>query len=128
VPKSIAETTQFTGLDSYLDIVARWKAQNTSTLTAEETFQYRRPIMLITTLTGTTAFSPVLAEGGGLPEPDFPKPAPLPTPMALVALIRGADDCAQGERLLKMWLSQHDAGLHLPRRTARSTPTGGAHD
>jgi hypothetical protein len=36
------------------------------------------------------------------------EPAPLPTPMALVALIRGADDSAQGERLLRMWLLQHD--------------------
>ena len=33
---------------------------------------------------------------------------PLPSTMALVVLIRGADTSEQGERLLEMWLSQHD--------------------
>ena len=33
-------------------------------------------------------------------------PLPLPTPLALVALIRGADTSEQGEHLLKMWLEQ----------------------
>lgn len=37
---------------------------------------------------------------------------PLPSTLALVALIRGADTIFQGERLLEMWLSQHDAKEH----------------
>ena len=52
------EAVQFTDLDSYLAIVAWWKDVDTGTLTADEMFEYRRPIMLLKTLEGTMAANP----------------------------------------------------------------------
>lgn len=48
------QAMQFLDLDSYLHIVAWWKATNTSTLSAEEMFQYRTPIMLMNSASGAT--------------------------------------------------------------------------
>lgn len=52
------EAVQFTDLDSYLAIVAWWKDVDTGTLTADEMFEYRHPIMLLKTLEGTMAANP----------------------------------------------------------------------
>ncbi|WP_432679142.1 hypothetical protein ACRAJ3_09720 [Rhodococcus pyridinivorans] len=52
------EAMQFTDLDSYLKIVEWWKAQNTGTLTADEVFTFKRPIMLVATLEGTMSANP----------------------------------------------------------------------
>ena len=52
------EAMQFTDLDSYLNIVAWWQAQNTGTLSAEEMFEFRTPLMLVNTLEGTMAANP----------------------------------------------------------------------
>lgn len=45
---------QFVDLDSYLEIVAWWSESNTSTLSAEEMFGYRTPIMLMNSRSGAT--------------------------------------------------------------------------
>jgi hypothetical protein len=53
------QAMQFVDLDSYLEIVAWWKEANTSTLSAEEMFGYRTPIMLMNSRSGaTTALNP----------------------------------------------------------------------
>lgn len=51
----IIEAIQFNGLEDYLKICQWFKETNTSTLSLEETFEYRTPIMLISTLEGTMA-------------------------------------------------------------------------
>lgn len=48
------QAVQFVDLDSYLAIVAWWKEANASTLSAEEMFQYRTPIMLMNSPSGAT--------------------------------------------------------------------------
>lgn len=48
----IIEAFKFDGMDDYLKIVEHYKETNTTTFTAEETFMYKHPIMLINTLEG----------------------------------------------------------------------------
>lgn len=48
------QAMQFVDLNSYLEIVAWWKESNTSTLSAEEMFGYRTPIMLMNSPSGAT--------------------------------------------------------------------------
>lgn len=48
------QAMQFLDLASYLEIVAWWSETNASTLSAEEMFQYRTPIMLMNSSSGAT--------------------------------------------------------------------------
>lgn len=55
------EAMQFTGMDSYLAIVAWWKSWKTETLDASEKLEFRggpKPLMLINTLEGWMSASP----------------------------------------------------------------------
>lgn len=52
------EAMRFTDLDSYLSIIDWWKSIYEGTLSAEEMFEYRTPIMLVNTLEGTMAANP----------------------------------------------------------------------
>lgn len=53
----VIEAIQFNGLEDYLKIV-EWSRQSNSTLSPEELFEYRAPIMLANTLEGTMAANP----------------------------------------------------------------------
>jgi hypothetical protein len=50
----VIEAIQFNGLGDYLKIV-EWSKKSDNTLSAEELFQFRTPIMLVNTLEGTMA-------------------------------------------------------------------------
>jgi hypothetical protein len=50
----VIEAIQFNGLEDYLKIV-EWSKKSDNTLSTEELFQFRTPIMLVTTLEGTMA-------------------------------------------------------------------------
>jgi len=54
----VIEAMRFLTLDDYLAVVAWFDEVNTGTLSAEETFQFRSPLMLVTTLEGTMAANP----------------------------------------------------------------------
>lgn len=49
----VIEAIQFNGLDDYLKICQLYKETNESTLSVEEVFEYKTPIMLVNTLEGT---------------------------------------------------------------------------
>jgi hypothetical protein len=49
------QAMQFVDLNSYLEIVAWWSETNASTLSAQEMFQYRTPIMLMNSCSGETS-------------------------------------------------------------------------
>lgn len=54
----IIEAMQFNTMDDYLNIVEFYQKVNKSTLSAEEVFHFKTPLMLITTLEGTMAANP----------------------------------------------------------------------
>ena len=51
----VIEAFKFNGLEDYLKIVKHYKETNVTTLSAEEVFEYRAPIMIIQTLEGAHA-------------------------------------------------------------------------
>lgn len=53
----VIDAIQFNGVNDYLEIVRLYNIER-PTLSAEEVFEYRTPIMLISTLEGTMAANP----------------------------------------------------------------------
>lgn len=53
----VIEAVQFNGHEDYLKIV-EWSRTSENTLSAEELFEFRTPIMLVNTLEGTMAANP----------------------------------------------------------------------
>lgn len=52
------EAMRFESMDDYFAIASWFRKVNTGTLSAEETFQFRHPLMLVTTLEGTMVANP----------------------------------------------------------------------